>query len=107
MYGVIIWSSHQQDKAVIWCEDQGDLAFFDQAESCCQLPKRLSAGDLIRFDISRMSDHRTAENLQIVAHGECRALPEELQRRVKPQRAKIVPFPEREEFDQEEALHAV
>ncbi len=34
MMGVVLWSDQQVGKAVIWCEDQGKLAYVtgDQAE---------------------------------------------------------------------------
>lgn len=31
MYGVILWSDEITQKAVIWCEDHGRLAYFNPA----------------------------------------------------------------------------
>lgn len=47
MMGVVLWSDQQVGKAVIWCEDQGKLAYVtgDQAEINTEL--ELQAGDLV------------------------------------------------------------
>ena len=29
MYGVILWSDQKAQRAVIWCEDHGKLAYFN------------------------------------------------------------------------------
>ena len=50
MIGVILWSDVQVRKAVVWCEDQGDLAFLCEDTPFEHL-KGLSAGDLIEFDV--------------------------------------------------------
>ena len=30
MYGVILWSDQTAQRAVIWCEDHGKLAYFNR-----------------------------------------------------------------------------
>ena len=30
MYGIVLWSDRSERQAVIWCEDQGDLAYCRQ-----------------------------------------------------------------------------
>tara|TARA_B110000902_G_scaffold68487_1_gene81222 strand:+ start:827 stop:1249 length:423 start_codon:yes stop_codon:yes gene_type:complete len=50
MIGVILWSDVRVRKAVVWCEDQGDLAFLCEDTPFEHL-KGLSAGDLIEFDV--------------------------------------------------------
>ena len=32
MYGVILWSDPEGGQAVIWCEDRGDLAYYEAPE---------------------------------------------------------------------------
>lgn len=32
MFGVVLWSNGVSGKAVIWCEDQGDLAFMNMRD---------------------------------------------------------------------------
>jgi len=70
MHGVIIWSDKAQGRAVIWCEDHGDLAFYGgqtcgTTENC-----RLEPGDLVYFDLSEDSQLRLAHNLRFVAADE-------------------------------------
>lgn len=58
MFGVVLWCDSAENKAVIWCEDHGDLAFFrDEGE---YLP--LDAGDLVVFDVSCEAQFRYAHN---------------------------------------------
>ena len=52
MYGVVLWSDARSNKAVFWCEDHGDLAYFqgdpatvNQTTSC------FDAGDLVQFEV--------------------------------------------------------
>jgi hypothetical protein len=97
MIGIILWSDATEQKAVIWCEDQGDLAFLSSPERV-QLPDTFfEVGDLVMFDVSTQRTLRLAQNtsrlgpscgsalindLQSVAHIEPPALP----------KAKILPF---------------
>jgi len=49
MLGVVLWSDKDAGKAVIWCEDQGKLAYVtgEQADICADMA--LQAGDLCQF----------------------------------------------------------
>ena len=65
MIGVVIWADAAENKAVIWCEDQKDLAYF--------LPSAVSAkgnrplkGDLVEFDSFYRGSLRLAKNLSVV-----------------------------------------
>lgn len=62
MNGVVLWSDASQHKAVIWCEDQGDLAFYSQKQDLVDLHE----GDLICFDLFLQQNKRMAENLQVL-----------------------------------------
>jgi hypothetical protein len=63
MYGVVLWSDPHERKAVIWCEDHGDLAFFsdDRVDVVA-----LDAGDLVSFDMRTDADMRLALNPRVV-----------------------------------------
>ncbi|KIC49015.1 hypothetical protein [Tateyamaria sp. ANG-S1] len=51
MIGVILWSDPATEKAVIWCEDHGDLAFLSRAD-CRDLPNVFfDVGDVVEFDV--------------------------------------------------------
>jgi hypothetical protein len=67
MFGVVLWSDEQENKAVIWCEDQGDLAFYRQPETDCGMA--LDAGDLVQFDLTVDQNFRLAQNPRLVAEG--------------------------------------
>ena len=74
MYGVVLWCSEDSRKAVIWCEDHGDLAYF-------QVPNgliRLEAGDLVHFRSEQTRRMRLAKDLELVDQHRYRALPERL-----------------------------
>ncbi|MCA0870314.1 hypothetical protein LCL97_05735 [Seohaeicola saemankumensis] len=67
MYGVVLWSDTEDQKAVIWCEDHGDLAFYRQP--CDGQQVCLDAGDWIQFDMTTERHLRLAHNPRLVADG--------------------------------------
>ncbi len=69
MFGVVIWSDRTDQKAVIWCEDQGDLAYFRAAEYGPEA--NLESGDWVEFDVSLDRSQRLAHNLRLVGRGVC------------------------------------
>lgn len=72
MFGVVLWSDVEDRKAVIWCEDHGDLAFYRPAEAGPEVP--LDAGDLVQFDITMDRHLRFAHNPRLVSEGVCSGL---------------------------------
>ncbi len=77
MIGVVLWSDPADRKAVIWCEDHGELAFYHQPE---EDPKdmALDPGDLVRFDVSVEQKLRLAHNPKLVAEAAFQALPDQI-----------------------------
>ncbi|MEM8730966.1 MAG: hypothetical protein AAGF79_13720 [Pseudomonadota bacterium] len=67
MFGVVLWSDQKDKKAVIWCEDHGDLAFCSQ--SVDTKGDMLDTGDLIQFDVTLDRHMRLAQNLRKVSEG--------------------------------------
>ncbi len=71
MFGVVLWCSSADQKAVVWCEDHGDLAFFDQSvdtrDSATSSNVNFDAGDLICFDLSEDGQMRQVMNPRLVA----------------------------------------
>lgn len=67
MYGVVLWCDSFENKAVIWCEDQGDLAYYRRSEKA--EPLDMDTGDLVQFEITSGCDMRLAHNPQLVAEG--------------------------------------
>ncbi|NIZ62360.1 hypothetical protein DL239_15415 [Sedimentitalea sp. CY04] len=76
MNGVVLWSNESQQKAVIWCEDQGDLAFYSQGQ--CQALVDLHVGDLICFDLMLHQNRRMIENPLVLKEAASMGLAERL-----------------------------
>lgn len=78
MMGVVLWSDLDDQKAVFWCEDHGDLAYYDalaEGEICFDL---LNAGDMVRFDVTLVHKVRRASNAQLVEQKVCHGLQDHL-----------------------------
>lgn len=92
MMGVVLWSDQQVGKAVIWCEDQGKLAYVtgDQAELNTDL--ELQAGDLVSFSLRMQSRLRFAENLTVVEESGFQGLDETLKNSADRPSAKASPI---------------
>lgn len=67
MFGVVLWSDVKDRKAVIWCEDHGDLAFYRQRQEDSGVG--LDAGDWVQFDLTVERHLRFAHNPRLVAEG--------------------------------------
>lgn len=102
MFGVVLWSDGEDKKAVIWCEDHGDLAFYNQNETDSKVA--FDAGDWVEFEMSMERNLRFVHNPRLVAEGVFPELPDSLelakptpvskQAPVQPSResAEIIPF---------------
>lgn len=67
MIGVVLWSDASENKAVIWCEDHGDLAFYREGNG--EGSVALDPGDLVQFDMTMEQQYRFAHNPQLVSEG--------------------------------------
>ena len=66
MFGVILWSDPNKEKAVIWCEDHGQLAFYnDHSEAV--LPYAYDVGDMVQFNVTQTDGLRYATQLALVS----------------------------------------
>lgn len=84
MYGAVLWCDTKSERALIWCEDHADLAFFD---SECRSSSALEPGDLVRFELVETDTLRVAIDLEIVAADEYPTLATELQQACDPSAA--------------------
>lgn len=66
MLGVVLWSDAADRKAVIWCEDQGDLAYVNAGNTVLQSGDFFDAGDLVQFDMEMRKSMRLANNPRLV-----------------------------------------
>ena len=80
MYGVVLWSDKQKDRAVIWCEDHRNLAFFKNEANEEGRGTSFEPGDLVKFDLREIDDLRLAVDPCLVAPGEYPSLARELMR---------------------------
>ena len=78
MYGVVLWSDKEDSKAVIWCEDHGDLAFYSCIGASALEGQSLDAGDLVHFSIAEGEAIRVATNPTLVAEQQYPGLAERL-----------------------------
>ncbi|MBY6143917.1 hypothetical protein KUW09_07690 [Mameliella alba] len=81
MFGVVLWADASDRKAVIWCEDHGNLAYYTAAEQTVHEGINLDAGDLIQFDLREERDVRRARNLRRVDAGFAPSIAHELRSR--------------------------
>ncbi|MBZ8119226.1 hypothetical protein KUD11_11285 [Roseovarius sp. LXJ103] len=66
MYGVVIWSDQVKNRAVIWCEDHGDLAYF-RGETTGLEVAEIGPGDLVEFDLAASDGLRLADAPRLVS----------------------------------------
>lgn len=69
MIGVVLWCDLTAGKAVIWCDDQGDLAFFNQpdcSQQCTEDRLEISVGDWVTFDLELQDSFRMAKEVQLL-----------------------------------------
>jgi hypothetical protein len=78
MLGVILWSDASDRKAVIWCEDQGDLAFLNASDDVLTAGAFFDAGDLVQFDMEVNASMRRARNPKLVVEKVGAGLPDAL-----------------------------
>lgn len=78
MIGVVIWSDHSDRKAVFWCEDQGDLAFYECGAGEEAAFANFDAGDMVQFDVANEKRLRRARNPKLVCGNACAHLPASL-----------------------------
>lgn len=76
MYGAVLWSDQCTNRALIWCEDHGNLAFFDGApDDVCAA---FEEGDLVTFKVRDGRGMRLAFEVEMVAADEYPSLAEGL-----------------------------
>lgn len=82
MLGVVLWSDASDRKAVIWCEDQGDLAFMTAADTVLNRDGFFDAGDLVQFDMCIEGARRRACNPRLVQERVSTTLPDALRNEI-------------------------
>ncbi|EDQ04025.1 hypothetical protein DSM14862_01250 [Sulfitobacter indolifex] len=78
MIGVVLWSDNSAGKAVFWCEDQGDLAYYEVPAARVGGSAEFDTGDLVQFNVSVHRKLRIADTPQLVQGRAGTHLPEAL-----------------------------
>lgn len=78
MIGLVLWSDQADRKAVFWCDDHGDLAYFDASLDPADEVVNLSAGDMVRFEMTLKDSIRQAHRPVVVTHKVCDDIQEHL-----------------------------
>lgn len=78
MIGVVIWSSEANRKAVIWCEDQGPLAYLRGCDNLLEEADWPVPGDLLRLECETVGNLRHARSVTVIAPKVCPQLPDAL-----------------------------
>ncbi|WP_415403158.1 hypothetical protein [Tateyamaria sp. SN3-11] len=78
MIGVILWSDAADQKAVIWCEDQGDLAYLANPDAVHLPDPFFEVGDVVEFDVTTERNLRLAQNPNRVRENWGASLPDGL-----------------------------
>lgn len=93
MYGVVLWSDGEKNRAVIWCEDHGNLAFFKGDHTDGPGIAGIDPGDLVQFELAEEQQMRLAFNPRLVAADEYPTLAHDL-RRAGPAAAPVASLPQ-------------
>ncbi len=75
MIGVILWSSPTKEKAVIWCDDHGALAYLQGQENLAFPGHWPEAGELVELEIESANDLRHARCVSLVSGNKRSELP--------------------------------
>ncbi|GAW33204.1 hypothetical protein RA2_00240 [Roseovarius sp. A-2] len=79
MVGIVLWSDAPGLRLLIWCEDQGGLAYYDGSRER-PIPDA-SAGDVVQVEeVPGTGPMRRARAVQLVAQGAAAQVPQMLLR---------------------------
>ncbi|WP_301066316.1 hypothetical protein [Pseudooceanicola sp.] len=70
MFGVVLWSDNTEMKAVVWCEDQGELAFLGPEPGSDAGANTFESGDLVQFELEMDGAIRRVRGAVIVAEAQ-------------------------------------
>ncbi len=70
MYGAVLWADRSANRALIWCEDHGELAFFEGEPSGPTDASKFEEGDFVAFKIRDGRGMRLAFEVKMVTSEE-------------------------------------
>jgi hypothetical protein len=69
MRGVIIWHCKTTERAVVWCDDSGELAYAGGEQSWANPGTRVAIGDYVAFELQPFSAARSCKNMRLIEQG--------------------------------------
>lgn len=84
MIGVVVWSSVDKEKAVIWCEDHAALAYLQGREHLANPEFWPRPGDLVELESEIIGALRNARRVSLLSEQEYADLPGMLRASVPP-----------------------
>ncbi len=84
MRGVIIWHCQNTRRAVVWCDDSGELAYASDAMAWANPTQQVAIGDYVAFDLRSSAAARNCANLRLIEHGHAPDLVDVLYQRPAP-----------------------
>lgn len=66
MFGVVLWNDASAGKAVFWCEDQGDLAYYEGPADDANMQVSFAVGDMVAFDVKITNNLRKAYDARLI-----------------------------------------
>lgn len=111
MCGVVLWSNPDDRKAVIWCEDQGNLAYYVDPKGDGFDGVLLDAGDLIEFELKEERQVRHVTNPTLLVQDHAPEIARHLDtcaggQDARSDQSNVVPFPSRTEvWESTQATH--
>lgn len=76
MIGVVVWSSETRQKAVIWCEDQGALAYLQGQHALQDDMCWPQSGDMLELETETRGALRCVTMVRMYREQSCPELPE-------------------------------
>lgn len=80
MIGVVVWSSSEREKAVIWCEDHASLAYLQGRVDFAEAADWPEPGDLVELNSEIVGKLRFARQVRVLQDRACPDLPDMLNR---------------------------
>lgn len=84
MIGVVVWSSAEREKAVIWCEDHASLAYLQGRENLVHPACWPQPGDLVELESEIIGALRNARRVAMLSEQEFAHLPSMLRAKTAP-----------------------
>jgi hypothetical protein len=69
MRGVVIWHCETTRRAVVWCDDSGDLAYAGDRSAWAVPAQKVAIGDYVAFDLRPLNSMRSCANMRLIEKG--------------------------------------